>query len=157
MKEIFEIQAQDFFYTEEQRLLFTLRKILNYELLTVSFYLIYFISAIVLYASIIAAIVFTPFLIYVLIRTKKISWLVSFSAITLLPILIILIVNASSMYTYTFLLFQLGIFYLYCFVLRFSVNDWTQEISSQHALNKQREDAKKNLEIFQSRYDHTVD
>ena len=158
MKEEVEINIDETNITEEDNLLFKLKYVLNYELSSSAFYFLSFAAGmIVLYLSALAALLFTPFLIYVLIKAQKYSWLISFLIVVILPVLIMLIISSNALYTTSFLLVQLGMFYAYCFVLRFSVIDWVEDIKWKSVRKKHKVDGKQNRKIFQSRYDKSLE
>ncbi|KAF0162182.1 MAG: hypothetical protein FD188_136 [Ignavibacteria bacterium] len=158
MKEEVEINIDETNITEEDNLLFKLKYVLNYELSSSAFYFLSFgAGMMVLYLSALAALLFTPFLIYVLIKAKKYTWLISFLIVVLLPVLIMLIISSNALYTTSFLLVQLGMFYVYCFVLRFSVIDWVEDIKWKSVRKKHKVDSNQNRKMFQSRYNKSLE
>ncbi|MDP3580546.1 MAG: hypothetical protein Q8S39_01345, partial [Ignavibacteria bacterium] len=85
MKDDLEINIDETNLTEEGKLLIRLKHILNYELSSSIFYVLSFSVSIVLFLSVLAALLFTPFFIYVLIKAKKFGWLITFLVVVLLP------------------------------------------------------------------------
>ncbi len=131
------------FYEENDSLLLRLRYYLNYELYTSIIYIASFFSWIALVIAGLLALVFTPFLIYVLIKVRKYGWLIFFITLIFVPPFIALLIGVKG-YLYEILLsIELGFYYLYCLLLRFTVNDWCEGISWK-MLRKQREIEKSN-------------
>ncbi len=105
MKEELEINIDETNISEEDSLLFKLKHILNYELSSSVFYFLHFSAGmIVLYLAALAAIIFTPFLIYALAKSHKFGWLAVFVIIVLLPAIVILFISPKTMYSQIFLL-----------------------------------------------------
>ncbi|RPI71636.1 MAG: hypothetical protein EHM47_09790 [Ignavibacteriales bacterium] len=103
--------------------------ILNYELSTVLFYIIHFYWLLTLFLSVLAAILFTPYLIFVLIKEKKYSWLIIFVLLVISPIIIINTFFSKSLFYLAVIQIPVLLFYLYCFMLRFDANEWLREIN----------------------------
>jgi len=120
--------------------LLKLQRYLNYELSSSVLFIFSFFNGIFIFLLSIAAVVFTPFMLYVLIKEKRREWIISFGIIVFIPACIMLV--SSIFYTYVSLMLQilLGLFYLYCFVLRFEVNNWVSEIRAhnQYLIEKKR-------------------
>lgn len=146
MKDELEINIDETNVTEEDNLLYKLKHILNYELSSSVLYFLHFSAGmIVLYLSALAAIIFTPFLIYVLAKSRKFGWLSLFVIVVLLPVIVTLIISPQTMYSQIFLLIQLGAFYAYCFVIRLVVVDWVEEIKWKSLRKGQIERSKKTV------------
>jgi len=79
-----------------------------------------------------AAIVFTPFMLYVLYKEEKKGWIISFSIIVLLPLIPI------SLFYPDLLLIGLAPFYLFCFLLRMEVKGWLTEMRARNDLILQK-------------------
>lgn len=150
MKDELEINIDEPNLTEEDELLIRLKHILNYELSSSIFYVLSFSVSIMLFLSVLAALLFTPFLIYVLIKAKKFGWLIAFLAIVLLPVLVIFIISPKTMYSQIFLMIQLGAFYAYCFVIRLVVVDWVEEIKWKSIRKGQKERSKRSKIFFKA-------
>lgn len=150
MKDDLEINIDETNLTEEDELLIRLKHILNYELSSSIFYVLSFSVSIMLFLSVLAALLFTPFLIYVLIKAKKFGWLIAFLAIVLLPVLVIFIISPKTMYSQIFLMIQLGAFYAYCFVIRLVVVDWVEEIKWKSIRKGQKERSKRSKLFFKA-------
>lgn len=148
MKDNLEINIDETNLTEEDELLIKLKHILNYELSSSIFYVLSFSTRILLFLSVLAALLFTPYLIYVLIKAKKFGWLITFLVVVLLPVLATLFISPKTMYSHIFLLIQLGAFYTYCFVLRYVVVDWVEEIKWKSIRKGQKERSKRSKLFF---------
>lgn len=149
MKEELEINIDETNISKEDALLYKLKHILNYELSSSVFYFLHFSAGmIVLYLSALAAIIFTPFLIYVLAKSHKFGWLAIFVIIVVLPAIVILIISPKTIYSQIFLLIQLGAFYAYCFVIRLVVVDWVEEIKWKSIRKGQKERSKRSKLFF---------
>jgi len=103
--------------------------LLNFELSTSGMFLLQFLWQITLFLAAFAAILFTPYLLFVLVREKKYFWLGLFIAIVILPMLIILLFLSEHLFYLAFIQIPLLLFYLYCFMLRFDANEWLREIN----------------------------
>ncbi|MCK9425897.1 MAG: hypothetical protein M0Q21_07670 [Ignavibacteriaceae bacterium] len=125
-------------YEEDEYLLFRLRYFLNIELSTSLIYIFVLLNLFALFLAAISAIVFSPYLFYVLYKTKKYGWISLLIIIVFIPAITFLSLNYDSFYKTIFLFIVLGIFYIYCFVLRFVVIDWCEEIKGKWLLNEQR-------------------
>jgi hypothetical protein len=117
------------FYEEEDYLLLNLKRFLNYHISTALLYFLSFFTIIFLFIAAFFALVFSVYLYYVLIKIKKYGWISFFSLIIFIPSILLILFVSKSEYLITFLLIELGIFYFFCFIFRFVVNDWCEELS----------------------------
>lgn len=96
-----------------------------------------------------AAILFTPYLIYVLYKEAKYGWITTFILIVLLPDLLLLV------FAFQYNVFALLPFYFYCYILRLEAKNWLKEKRSRNelALQKIRKANKSNEfeDIFEIR------
>ena len=120
--------------------------ILNYQVSSLTLYVgLYFFQMLFLVILIGAEILFTPFIIYVLVLEQKKGWIISFIIFVLLPSVLILVFVSQY---YMLILFP---FYLYCFILRFEAKSWLTEKRARNELIMQKirsANEKKNLENF---------
>lgn len=112
--------------------LVNLSSILNYHISTGVLFLLSFFGGIFLTIASLAAIIFTPYPIYVLILEKKIWWIVAFIIIVIFPTLLALIFF-KQYFTFA-LIISLACFYFYSFLLRLSVNGWIKEYNWKQQL-----------------------
>ena len=120
-----------------------LAAILNYSVSSSALLLLSFLWGILLMVASIAAIIFIPFLFYVLLFEKKYFWL------TILILLIIVPAILSLLFLQKYILYSmmvlLGIFYIFCFTLRLSVNEWIREKNAARDFRKVNKIDKENL------------
>lgn len=122
---------------------------INFSFSLLGFYLDPIKLAIILIA--IAAILFSPFILYVLIIEKKIGWIITFFSITLFPLLFIYIFFRKALFYDALVLIPLLLFYCYCYLIKFEVDKWLADYSwhqerMQH--KKETEDRIKNEMIL---------
>jgi|GEM_PF-771171 len=108
----------------------TLRYWLKYELSAGLLFLVPWFSAIFLIIIIIAAVIFTPFLLKVLFEEKRTGWIIAFFIMAILPVVTVALfflfkVNLGLVPFLAFV--PLGGFYLFCFLLKISIDDWISE------------------------------
>ena len=119
--------------TKNQRRLLVMRKLyrtLTYEGSTIAllagYQLIgYGILLIILTAS---AIIYSPYLIKTLINLKKWNWIFSFVIIIIVPLILMFINSNNPILKTTFSSIALLMFYLFCWILKFSVHSWIEQI-----------------------------
>ncbi len=107
-------------------------KYLNYEISSSLLYLgSWFIP---MFTSLLffAAIVFTPFMLFVLYKEGKNGWIIFFSIIVILPVVILI-----SFYS-SLLMVVLVPFYLFCFILRMEAKGWVTEMRARNDLALQK-------------------
>lgn len=120
---------EDEIYINQNNNITRLQKFLNYEISSsLLYFLSFFAFALILFASA-AAIIFTPYMLYVLYREKKKGWIILFAAVVIVPVIFLLLSTAIAEFSNILLFITLGLFYFYCFLLRFEVNDWVREAS----------------------------
>ena len=112
--------------------------ILNYELASSTLLLLSYMSGIFLTLAIVAAILFAPYLAYVLFTEKRFGWIVSFIIIVLCPIIISFLLGITEEYFSIILIVTLALFYFYCFVIRMSVREWIKEYNWAQQLEEQK-------------------
>lgn len=99
--------------------------ILNYEIYSSGLFLLSFFGGIFLGIASLAAVLFTPYLTYILWIEDKRFWLITFYLMIIIPFLLSVIFLSNYLFYFTSLF--LAIFYFYCFILRLSVNGWIKE------------------------------
>ena len=131
---------QKFEYTTRLNKLY---QFLNYEIKSSFLILLLWIPLmflLVIGLLILAAILFTPFMLFVLYKEERIGWIVTFVLSVIFP-LVLLVIFAKQL----FFLFMIP-FYFYCFVLRMVVKDWIQEKNAKNELQKRILESKKKHE-----------
>jgi hypothetical protein len=131
-----------------------LSRILNYQLtlgLLVVGYLLLFFSLgvfIIIVIFTLASILFSPYLLFVLIREHKIGWIYFFIIIVVVPILATFILYYFNENLSHLLFLPLLLFYFYCFLLRFSVNEWIKEIREHNIYRIQKQKREEELNNY---------
>lgn len=115
-----------------------LRAILFFELSTSAAFIIQSFWPINLYIIIGAAILFTPYLLYVLIKERKYGWIIMFFLLVLLPYPVLYLIIGEYILLPGWMLLPIISFYFYCFIIKFSVEDWLREYSWEQQLLQQR-------------------
>ena len=69
----------------------------------------------------------TPFIFYVLYREKRYGWLVSYFFIVILPVVIFYLIFQDMIEYIIWLPVYMVPFYFYCFLIKFSVDEWIRE------------------------------
>lgn len=115
-----------------------LSKILNYQLSTTVLFLLWYGGSLTLGIVTIAAILFSPYMLYILYLEKKNGWLIFFVVLVLLPIIAITLSSVSEL-----LFIPLALVYFYYFLLKFVVRDWIQERNAKRELHERIIESKK--------------
>lgn len=103
-----------------------LQKWLDYELSTSVLYVISWFWGIAIFLMTIAAFIFTPLLIKVLLEEKKYGWMITFFVLIIIPTIGLFIININSEYKTIAGLVILALFYFYCFTLKMVIKDWKE-------------------------------
>ena len=85
----------------------------------------YFIVSIILTVT---AIIYTPYLIRTLIELKKWKWIITFGIMVVVPAILIYMITYKSIYRSVFSFIPLLMFYIFCWILRFSIPGWIEKI-----------------------------
>ena len=136
--------------SEQHYYLQKISRYLNYQLSTSLLYFLSYAWEITLVLAIIAATAFTPFMLYIFYKSRKISWIISFIILVLVPMIICIILGLKFGYLSAFALIPLGFFYFYCFILKLMVNDQLKEMAAGEELKKQRIEEQREQEIWQN-------
>jgi len=96
--------------------------------------------------AIIAAILFTTYILYVLIKEKRFGWLITFFIIVVLPVIITYLVSRGSPFSVmSIILIPFSLFYLYCFLLRYALDDWIEECEGKIELEEEKANESKKV------------
>ena len=101
-----------------------LQQWLDYELSTFILMLLSWFVHFALLLAIIAAVIFTPFMLKVMFEERRFGWIVFFFLMVIFPVAGVLFLNIDSAYKSVIELIPLALFYFYCFVLRIAIKDW---------------------------------
>ena len=85
----------------------------------------YFIVSIILTVT---AIVYTPYLIKKLIELKKWKWVIALGILVVVPTILVYVISYKSIFKAIFSFIPLLMFYIFCWILRFSITDWIEKI-----------------------------
>jgi len=118
-----------------------LSKVLNYQLSTTLLLILLYAGLLTLLAATIAAILFSPYMLYILYLEKKNGWIIFFVVMVLLPIIVIFLFAPLVL-----LFIPLALVYFYYFTLRLVVRDWIQEKNAKRELQEQILQSKKKHE-----------
>jgi len=130
-----------------------LSRYLNYEIAGSVLFLFSFFAGFLIFFLIAAAIVFTPFMLFVLYKENKKGWIVFFFILIVIPFILSTIFHFTFSFVFPWHLIVLVLFYFYCFLLRIEVNNWMRERRSklQYLMEKQRRE--NETEVFMSQFD----
>jgi hypothetical protein len=123
------------------------REILFFELSTSVAFVLFSFYPINLYIIIIAAILFTPYMLYVLIKERKYGWIVMFFLVVVLPYPVLYFIIGDYILLPGWMLLPIISFYFYCFIIKFSVEDWLREYSWEQQLIQQKKDEEERKKI----------
>ena len=133
--------------SSERYYLARLDKYLNYGLSSSILLLLAYASGITLILALIAATIFTPYMVYIFIKEKKITWIISFLVIVIIPFIICIIIGLKTGYITVSMSIPLGFFYFYCFVLKLTVNEQLKEVIVKEELQIKEDLSEKRLHI----------
>ena len=139
------MEFEDLNYHENELLLRRLKKYLNYHISTFLLFTFSFFSIILIILLSLVAIIFIPYVIFVLYKNNKYGWIMALSLIIIIPSIILILVVEHTYTLLMFLLIELGMFYFYCFSLRFAVNGWVKEIETVRLTEYQTKKIKAKL------------
>jgi len=96
--------------------------------------------------AIIVAALFTTYILYVLIKEKRFGWLITFFIMVVLPVIITYLVSRGSSFSVmAIILIPFSLFYLYCFLLRYAMDDWIEEYEGKIELEEEKENEAKKV------------
>ncbi len=112
------------------------------QVIFINFFSGYFITLIEILLGVVigAAILFAPYIIYVLAREKHYGWIITFFILNILPIPVVYFILRDSFLLVPGLLTLILPFYLYCFLIKFVVDDWLKEYNTEQHLAEQRKE-----------------
>lgn len=105
----------------------------------------FLILKIILIILALAAILFTPYIFYVLINEKRYGWIVTFFVLIVIPLVAGYFIFKDTLAFEASILIPLGIFYFYCYLLKFAVDDWIREYSWKMHLAEQRREKEERI------------
>jgi len=120
-----------------------LRAILWFELSTVVLFIFSFLGPFTIAIIIIAALLFTPYMLFVLIKEKRYSWITMFFIMVVLPCILILLMFYDFVLLSAWLVVPFILFLFYCFILKYSVADWLKEYYTHEEYEEQKKESAK--------------
>jgi hypothetical protein len=106
----------------------------------------FFLPAVpILLALILLAIVFAPYMLYVLYKNRKHGWLVAFAIMVGIPLPFAFLSTGSVIIDTGLHFLPLLTFYFYCYLLRFSVGEWISDASPIDELWTEEENTQNRL------------
>ena len=91
---------------------------------------------------IIAAVLFTPYMLYVLYTERRFGWIITFVIIVILPFVLFYFFSRESYALEAFMLIPFIFFYFYCLLVRLSVNEWIKAYNWHVYYEEQRRESK---------------
>ena len=86
-------------------------------------------------------VLFTPFIVYVLIKEKRFGWLTVFFIIVILPAVVGIIIFYEQ-FQFTWMFFLVFPFFFFCYFIKFSVDEWIREYNFHQLYLLQRKEQK---------------
>lgn len=102
---------------------------------------------IIMMVLILAAIVFTPFMLWSLYQCGRNGWIAAFGVMVLLPALLALALSPGGVASFLLAILPLFNFYVYTWVLRHSVGDWLENLRGKRILRQQERRAESEAEL----------
>lgn len=91
-----------------------------------------------------AAILFTPYIFYVLIKERKFGWIITFFVMIIIPLLFVHFLFLDALFHDAIILIPLAFFYFYCFLIKYDVDRWLSDYySHQEFLQQEKERAER--------------
>ena len=91
-----------------------------------------------------AAILFTPYIFYVLIKERKFGWIITFFVMIIIPLLFVHFKFLDALFHDAIILIPLAFFYFYCFLIKYEVDRWLSDYYwHQEFLQQEKERAER--------------
>jgi hypothetical protein len=91
-----------------------------------------------------AAMLFTPYIFYVLIKERKFGWIITFFVMIIIPLLFVHYLFLDALFHDAIILIPLAFFYFYCFLIKYDVDRWLSDYySHQEYLQQEKERAER--------------
>lgn len=125
---------------------------LTYNRLTIFLYGISYFQYFVLLIAIGLAILFAPYVLFVLVSNRKWGWLAFFALFVGIPTGFLFYSTGDLVYDSVLHYSPLGTFYTFCVVLRYSVANWISDNSLAGELEVEEEDKNNNLDELSGKW-----
>lgn len=91
-----------------------------------------------------AAMLFTPYIFYVLIKERKFGWIITFFVMIIIPLLFVHFLFLDALFHDAIILIPLAFFYFYCFLIKYDIDRWLSDYySHQEYLQQEKERAER--------------
>lgn len=90
---------------------------------------------------IIAAILFTPYMLFIFIEEKRFGWIIAFLIIVIVPFILLYFFSRDSYAFTAMMLIPFIFFYFFCLLTRLAVNQWIKQYNWHIYYQKQKQDA----------------
>jgi hypothetical protein len=87
-----------------------------------------------------AAVLSTPFLLYVLVKEKRGSWIIAFIVMFVLPCLLAFLIAKDHIFSIPWMIVLMVPFYFYCYLLKHSIDEWIEEFEGQEMRKEWKRD-----------------
>jgi len=104
-----------------------------------------FIIKLFLWLIVAAAILFTPYIFYVLIKERKYGWIIIFFIMIIIPLLFVHILFLDALFHDAIILIPLAFFYFYCYLIKYEVDRWLSEYYSHQDFLQQKKESKERM------------
>lgn len=116
-----------------------------YVLLTILTNDPFFIMKLFLWIIVTAAIIFTPYIFYVLIKEKKFGWIIIFFVMILITLLFVHILFRDALFHDAIIMIPLSFFYFYCYLIKYEVDRWLSEYYSHQEYLQQKKESNERM------------
>lgn len=125
-------------------LLLFLRFILFYGLISIGIDPVIMIK-IVIGVFALAALLFTPYIFNVLVKEKKIGWILIYFAMIIIPEVMGYLIFKDTLAFEAALLIPLAFFYFYCYLIKFEVDRWLADFSWHEERMQQKKETDERI------------
>lgn len=93
-----------------------------------------------------AAVISTPFILYVLIKEKRRAWIIAFLVMVVLPWLFTYSISFGDIFVVRWMIVLAAPFYLYCYLLKRTIGEWIEEYEGQELYKeRKREETRRKM------------
>jgi VIT1/CCC1 family predicted Fe2+/Mn2+ transporter len=88
-----------------------------------------------------AAVLFTPFLFYVLIKEKRWAWIITFLVMVAFPSLLVFAISFGKIFSIRWMIALMVPFCLYSYLLKHTVGEWIEEYDAHKGREEQKRES----------------
>jgi hypothetical protein len=114
--------------------------ILNYEISSGVLLLLLNQVWIALPLIIIAALLFTPYMLYIFIAERRFGWIAAFLIIVIVPFILLYFFSKDSYALAAMMLIPFILFYFFCLLVRLAVNQWIKQYNWHSYYEEQKKE-----------------